>query len=281
MSEVTNPTEFQTIFTEDGLVIVGLFDQPNRFQATADAARMQGGDLGDTLSGNTVIYGLAGPDSLVGGDADNQIYGNEGNDTIYGLDGNDLLYGGQDNDLIYGGDGNDAMGGDKGNDTLVGGTGNDTIRGNEGEDWIQGGEGNDFLFGEQDNDTLQGGDGNDTMYGGQGNDLLQGGDGDDFVAGDRGSDTMTGGAGADTFAFTTTPDGDTVTDFVSGTDSIALRSGAGYNLNSFQTVATAADAGGLSGLVYIQSTGVLLFNGEEVATFAGSPEITASDFELF
>lgn len=288
MSEVVNETVFEVVTTANGAVIVGSPNQSNRIRGTADAIRIQGGDLADTLvaGGNPdmVIYGFDGNDSIIGGAGDNELYGNQGNDTIYGIAGNNLIYGGQGDDLIYGGDGNNSLSGDKGNDTLVGGTGNDIIRGGDGDDLIYGGGGNNQLFGEKGNDTIIGGPGNDTIYGGQGNDFIRGGDGNDFIAGDKGNDTLTGGAGADIFAITASADQtrDVITDFNSAEgDIIALRAGAGYDLNSFQTVATDADASGLSGLVYIQSTGVLLFNGEEIAEFLGTPDITASDFELF
>nr|WP_235720304.1 hypothetical protein [Limnospira maxima] len=158
------------------------------------------------------------------------------------------------------------------------------MRGGDGEDLIYGGGGNNLLFGETGNDTIIGGPGNDTIYGGQGNDIIRGGDGNDFIAGGEANDTLTGGPGADTFAIDVNANltRDVITDFNSAEgDIIALRAEAGYDFNSFQTVATAADAGGLSGLVYIQSTGVLLFNGEEIAEFLGTPDITASDFELY
>jgi len=86
-------------------------------------------------------------------------------------------------------------------------------------------------------DTLHGSYGADTLIGGAGVDSISGGEGADVINGGAGIDTMTGGAGADIFVFDST-DLDTtagavtdeITDFVSGTDKIALTI-AGDNAN--------------------------------------------------
>lgn len=67
----------------------------------------------------------------------------------------------------------------------------------------------------------------DLVLGIKGANRLSGNGGDDIIAGMQGADTLTGGAGADIFAFTAPRDSkvtapDTITDFDSGTDRIAL-----------------------------------------------------------
>lgn len=114
----------------------------------------------------------------------------------------------------YGTTGNDTFDAKGGNDTLYGWAGNDCLTGNTGHDTLYGGTGNDTLYGGADNDTLYGGSGADQLFGDAGNDILVGG---------FGADRLTGGGGADTFRFVSTRDtGDTITDFVRGTDKIDL-----------------------------------------------------------
>jgi Ca2+-binding RTX toxin-like protein len=81
-------------------------------------------------------------------------------------------------------------------------------------------------------DNYQGGSGNDTLSGVVGNDVLVGNAGNDRLNGGVGNDTLKGGEGVDTFAFTgidlnaggsgTAQGVDHITDFVAGTDKIAL-----------------------------------------------------------
>ena len=85
----------------------------------------------------------------------------------------------------------------------------------------KGGSGADSITGNQADNSLWGNAGNDQLYGNAGNDVLVGG---------AGADVLTGGAGVDTFYFTATTDSsattgrDTITDFVSKTDKIDLKS---------------------------------------------------------
>lgn len=72
-----------------------------------------------------------------------------------------------------------------------------------------------------------GGAGIDTVTGTTGADTIGGGAGADVLTGGNGSDTVTGGAGADTFTYTAVAQStgtarDSITDFVSGTDKIAI-----------------------------------------------------------
>lgn len=63
------------------------------------------------------------------------------------------------------------------------------------------------------------------MYGEDGNDTMYGEDGNDTLTGGNWSDTLTGGNGTDTFVFDSKMGADTVTDFVSGTDTLQFRDG--------------------------------------------------------
>ena len=82
------------------------------------------------------------------------------------------------------------------------------------------------LTGNNGANILVGGAGNDSLYGNAGNDTMNGGTGNDTLDGGLGADTLRGGAGADSFVFNTALNAasnvDTITDFVSGSDHIAL-----------------------------------------------------------
>jgi len=72
-------------------------------------------------------------------------------------------------------------------------------------------------------DIINAGAGNDFLLGGAGNDTLNGGRGNDTLVGAIGDDTLTGGVGADTFRFGSADGMNTITDFVSGEDTLNLR----------------------------------------------------------
>lgn len=147
-----------------------------------------GTDLADHMmadASETVLFGGAGNDTLVGGDAQTLLIGGTGNDSIEGGASHDYI------DLLGGG--NNLVNGMLRSDTIIGGAGDDVIRGGKGFD------------------SLVGGAGNDTLYAGLGQDTLTGGDGADlFVL--RGYDPRFPGALLNP----------TVTDFVRGTDLIGL-----------------------------------------------------------
>ncbi|NES07692.1 MAG: hypothetical protein F6K22_35845 [Okeania sp. SIO2F4] len=73
------------------------------------------------------IMGLAGNDTISGGDGTDLLSGNEGDDNVSGRDGSDFLRGGKGDDSLIGGLGNDFLLGDNGSDTLTGGAGADSF----------------------------------------------------------------------------------------------------------------------------------------------------------
>lgn len=117
------------------------------------------------------------------------------------------------------------------NDRITTSQGDVVVSAGGGDDWIVGGAGNSDLFGffglsgGDGNDTIFGGGGADRLFGDSGDDVLNGGSGNDFLIGGAGRDALTGEAGQDVFVFSRTTDtvGDTIVDFVDGSDRIDLR----------------------------------------------------------
>ncbi len=175
------------------------------------------------FSGNTILRGLAGADTLIGGSGDDILIGYAGHDSLVGNDGNDTLLGSAGGDTLVGGDGNDRLRGQGGSqDLLIGGDGDDDLEGGAGNDTLQGEAGQDTLSGEAGNDQLNGGSGDDSLLGGNGNDTLDGEDGDDTLVGGKGNDFLFGQAGNDGL------DGGAGDDIVNGgADNDSLFGGAG------------------------------------------------------
>jgi Ca2+-binding RTX toxin-like protein len=82
-----------------------------------------------TVTGNVVISGGAGDDSILIGKIKNAVLFNGG-------DGNDTLAGGAKGDILVGGAGTDSLNGGAGNDVIIGGDGADTLTGIGGNDLI-------------------------------------------------------------------------------------------------------------------------------------------------
>jgi Ca2+-binding RTX toxin-like protein len=85
-------------------------------------ALVLGSDAADTLTTTTksVLFGLAGSDSITGSSGADLMIGGAGTDTLYGQDGNDFLDGGDGNDTLDGGRGADVLRGGAGDDVLGG-----------------------------------------------------------------------------------------------------------------------------------------------------------------
>lgn len=159
--------------------------------------QLTGGNGNDTLiggEGNDLFFAQAGDDYVVGGDGIDSIHLGIGSDVYEGRGGGkDVVRGLAGHDTITGGDDGDLLFGHLGLDVIDGAGGDDTIRAGIARDMISGGEGNDLLDAAPGWDTLDGGAGNDTLIGQLGNDLMTGGAGaDTFVFTARsGWDTVT------------------------------------------------------------------------------------------
>jgi len=125
----------------------------------------------------------------------------------------------------------DTISSGNGQDYIDGAGGNDSISGGNGIDTIYGGSGHDVIWGDA-KDALDTGNGQDLLFGGDGNDSISGGNGEDALQGDSGADALTGGNGSDRFVYKLAGDsaavagawsaasGDSITDFVRGSDKI-------------------------------------------------------------
>jgi hypothetical protein len=87
----------------------------------------------------SIAAGLTWPPVVGSGSFD----GSSGNDLILGSPGVDTIRGRQGSDCIVGGGGDDDLQGNQGNDVLVGGADNDALDGNQGTDICYGGSGTD------------------------------------------------------------------------------------------------------------------------------------------
>ena len=94
--------------------------------AHADVLRVAGSTLTGT-SGDEILIGGSGNETISAGDGRDVLQGGAGNDTLNAEAGNDLLEGGGGNDTLSAGDGLDRLVGGAGTDTLTGGAGADTF----------------------------------------------------------------------------------------------------------------------------------------------------------
>lgn len=86
------------------------------------------GDIdGPFFTGNDIIYGGNGGDTISAGSGDDIIHGDEGEDFIVAGAGDDVIYGGGDNDSIDAGYGWDTIFGGDGCDTIGTLSGGDVI----------------------------------------------------------------------------------------------------------------------------------------------------------
>jgi Ca2+-binding RTX toxin-like protein len=172
------------------------------------------------------IKGIAGNDTLTGGNGDDKIDGGVGDDRLMGGYGKNELIGGDGIDTLdysfYGfktsvstaGLGVDiafrthvvnVIGGAQlrvrdtfsGIERAVGSSFNDTISGDDSGLQLWGGRGNDTIASGSGKDWISGGKGNDVINGGLGKDSIYGGNGNDDIKGGVGADKITGGLGGD------------------------------------------------------------------------------------
>lgn len=175
-----------------------------------------------------------------------------------------------DNDIyriIGDGETRNPVDGQSGNDLLVGGARGETLRGGRDDDILFGKGGADFLSGGTGEDILKGGANNDTLLGDKGNDILYGGHGADVIEGGEGNDTLTGGHGKDIFVFGLWSDTNTVTDFVSGVDSLRIT----RHVGGFETLAV-TDQG--------DNVEVIYDSGKIVLLDVFGLHLSAADFEF-
>ncbi len=180
--------------------------------------------------GNTMAYGNAGDDVLVGSSGLSSLFGDGDNDTFFAGSGITSMHGGSGHDemtahqtgfsILQGDSGNDTFFAKGGTTAFWGGGGNDTL---SYEAWVsdvtikvngnyesgktydtknhlvnadieifKGGGGDDYFVGSNNGEQFYGGNGNDEAFGGGGNDLLVGGNGVDILHGEGGNDAIVG-----------------------------------------------------------------------------------------
>ncbi|MGE5548734.1 MAG: calcium-binding protein, partial [Solirubrobacterales bacterium] len=247
--------------------------------------------------------------------------------TKTGTDGNDTLSGVGGEYKLVGGLGSDTYVVDSKGDVVVenSGGGNDLVKASVSH--VMGAfteqlqlTGNNAIDGTgngKDN-PMTGNDAANTLKGMDGNDLIKGMGGNDVLVGGTGSDNLTGGTGADKFQYVSAADGafvavngvkgaihgDTITDFTSGVDKIALAASAlGLNPNGLTvgkdlvflstefngTNAKAATEFGLKHpTVIVDSTGTIYFdkNGADagytvLATVQSGAKVAAADISVY
>jgi trimeric autotransporter adhesin len=183
----------------------------------ATMATFNGTSAANTINRSTstaadLLNGLAGNDTLIGGNFNDTLDGGTGSDSMSGGLGNDLYIVGSTTDIVV-----EAAAG--GNDTvqssvtyslntsgaaqvenltltgtgLINATGNalaNILAGNAAANLMLGLDGADTLLGLGGNDTLDGGNGSDSLDGGTGNDSMVGGAGDDAYVVDSATDKV-------------------------------------------------------------------------------------------
>lgn len=253
-----------------------------------------------TLGANVENLTLSGSDNIgaTGNTLSNQLVGNAGDNLIDGGGGDDRMLGGRGNDRY-----------------VVDSLGDKVIEyANNGMDTVLSSLTNYSLGAYVENLTLTGsaainGTGNassNVLTGNTGANKLNGGAGNDTLIGGGGADALTGGAGADVFRFDSfaSDKGDTISDFVSGTDKIAINKasfGGSLDYYVFDSTTGVMNADNFKSLpngttsytmpyeptfIYREDTGKLYFDQDgaystygaiELLTLTGAPALTASD----
>ncbi|MBC6436531.1 MAG: hypothetical protein GDA52_00005, partial [Rhodobacteraceae bacterium] len=226
----------------------------------AGATNTGGDAAGDVLRNIEYLVGSSWDDSLTGDNFDNRLFGAAGADTLDGGWGRDYAVYSASNagvhvNLATGtAAGGHAQGdvlrsiedlvGSRHSDTLTGDGGNNRIRGGRAADTLDGGAGADWLdyrwssAGVHVNlatGTATGGHAQgdvisnfEHIRGSAHGDVLTGDNGKNRLEGAGGADTLTGGGGRDIFVFRSF-DGDVITDFEEGVDSITLKKEAAFD----------------------------------------------------
>jgi len=223
--------------------------------------------------------------------------GTLGNDSLAGTPGNDTLNGLGGNDMLAGSGGNDFYDGGTGFDTLDLRAALTDLSANLSAGTLSGGFNGTLVSIER----VWGGDGNDSLSGTAAADSFSARGGNDSLAGGGGIDTLWGGAGADTFVFreTGTVNADTIGDWTSNSDTLALDNATMTALGANGDFVAgdarfAAGAGFTSGrdasdrVVYNTTTGSLYYDADGsgagaaqlIATFTGNPAIAATDITV-
>ena len=233
-----------------------------------------------------------------GGGGGSTINGTSGNDTLTGTAGNDAINGLGGNDLVL-------VGSTGGADVIDGGAGADSIEFASratsavvvdfGAGTITGGSSGTISF--TGVERIVASNFNDSLTGNAGGQTLAGQAGADTIWGAGGVDTLWGGGGADTFIFreTGSANADSVRDWASGADKVALDNSPMSALGAMGNFATgdarfwssstgtAHDAN--DRVIYDISTGSLYYDADGngagtaqlIATFQGNPAISATD----
>lgn len=234
----------------------------------------------DRLTGIEGIIATAGNDTLIGNAADNIFSGGDGVDGLRGAGGWDVADFWRD----------DVEAGAVVNLSRTTGQ----VR-NDGYGNVETITGIEELWGTYRGDSLTGNDADNSFYGDAGNDSIAGGGGNDTLNGATGQDRLTGGTGADVFVFDSwdgsNPFGDTITDFVSGTDRLAFVTADfdGMDAEVRFRIGTSAGGSGESWFYFNNATDRLFWDADGnggnaailVATLTGVNALTAADFDLF
>jgi Ca2+-binding RTX toxin-like protein len=245
----------------------------------------------------TTGSGNAANNRIEGNELANSLLGVEGADTLVGNAGNDTLNGGAGADRMEGGTGNDVYAVDNVGDVVVEAADQGTDRVSSSVSYTLGGHVENLTLsgtgaisgtGNELANTITGNAGANLISGAAGADTLSGGDGADTLIGGAGADRLSGGAGADVFSYLLRSDGgDTITDFVSGTDKIRV-SAAAWGLTQNQAVSLLINqqpTTAAATFLYSTATGELWFdpdgNGvlqvELIAVLTNKPSLAPGD----
>ena len=244
--------------------VVGLSD--GRFLVVwSDGASDQG------INGR-LFDGRAAPITWVGGEAGEMAYGTAfaAGDTMTGNEGNDSIFGLAGADVIWGGSGENRLDGGRGSDTLdysaLGMTLDITLRGATFSRVVIGADTIDRF---RNFENVIGGASDDRIIGDAAANRLQGRSGGDLLDGGLGSDTLTGGIMGDLFVFSTAASSanrDEITDFRSGTDTIALKASVfaalGPTLDGGEFIAAAAAQEADDRLIWDAASRILFYDAD-------------------